>query len=110
MPHNPSRHAVWFRLVRVRSPLLTESLRFLFHGLLRCFSSPGALVTPYVFRCACPGFSQDGFLHSEILGSSLLCSSPRRIAASASFIGNLSLGIRRAPSVALNSSHLARCL
>ena len=29
-----------FRLVRFRSPLLTESLRFLFIGLLRCFSSP----------------------------------------------------------------------
>ena len=29
-----------FRLFRFRSPLLTESLRFLFLGLLRCFSSP----------------------------------------------------------------------
>ncbi len=31
-----------FRLLRVRSPLLTESSLFL--GLLRCFSSPGSLV------------------------------------------------------------------
>ena len=100
MPHDPSMHARWFRLVRVRSPLLTESLRFLFHGLLRCFSSPGALLTSYVFRSGCHGINRDGFPHSEILGSSLWCSSPRRIVASTSFIGNLSLGIRRAPSVA----------
>jgi hypothetical protein len=100
MPYNPSRHADWFRLVRFRSPLLTESLRFLFHGLVRCFSSPGALLTPYGFRCGCRSITLDGFPHSEILGSSLLCSSPRRIAAYASFFGNLSLGIRRAPSVA----------
>src|SRR5438874_6075989 len=30
-----------FRLFRFRSPLLTESLRFLFLRLLRCFTSPG---------------------------------------------------------------------
>ena len=30
-----------FRLFRFRSPLLTESLRFLFLWLLRCFTSPG---------------------------------------------------------------------
>ena len=105
MPHDPSRQADWFRLVRVRSPLLTESLRFLFLGLLRCFSSPGALLTPYVFRCGCHDITRDGFPHSEILGSSLLCSSPRRIAAYASFFGNLSLGIHRAPSVAYFRVH-----
>lgn len=49
MPHNPSRQAHWFRLVRFRSPLLTESLRFLFLGLLRCFSSPGALLVSYYY-------------------------------------------------------------
>lgn len=31
----------WFGLFRFRSPLLTESLRFLFLWLLRCFTSPG---------------------------------------------------------------------
>ena len=30
----------WFGLLRFRSPLLTESLRFLFLRVLRCFSSP----------------------------------------------------------------------
>ncbi len=50
MSYNPHWHANGFGLVRVRSPLLTESLRFLFHGLLRCFSSPGALLTPYFIQ------------------------------------------------------------
>ena len=35
-----------FRLFRFRSPLLTESLRFLLLGLLRCFSSPTYLQAP----------------------------------------------------------------
>lgn len=102
MPHYPNRQACWFRLFRFRSPLLTESLRFLFHGLLRCFSSAGSLLTPYVFRCGSPDITLTGFPHSEIRGSSLLCSSPRRFAAYASFFGNLSLGIRRTPFVACN--------
>ena len=36
----------WFRLIRVRSPLLTESLCFLFLCLLRCFTSAGSLPGP----------------------------------------------------------------
>ena len=31
----------WFGLFRFRSPLLTESILFLFLRLLRCFTSPG---------------------------------------------------------------------
>ena len=34
-----------FGLFRFRSPLLTESLRFLFLRVLRCFTSPGSLPT-----------------------------------------------------------------
>ncbi len=100
MPHDPNKQARWFRLFRFRSPLLTESLRVLFLRLLRCFSSPGSLHTHYEFMCRSQGITPVGFPHSEIHGSSLLCSSPWRIAAYASFIGNLSLGIRRTPSVA----------
>ena len=36
-------------LFRVRSPLLTESLRFLFLGLLRCFTSPRVASPDYEF-------------------------------------------------------------
>ena len=38
-----------FRLFRFRSPLLTESLRFLFLGLLRCFTSPRMASPDYEF-------------------------------------------------------------
>ena len=38
--------STWFGLFRVRSPLLTESLLYLFLRLLRCFSSPGSLRLP----------------------------------------------------------------
>ena len=38
-----------FRLFRFRSPLLTESLRFLFLGLLRCFTSPRFASADYEF-------------------------------------------------------------
>jgi len=53
-----------------------------------------------------------GFPHSDTSGSTLLCSSPERFAAYASFIGSLSLGIRRTPLVAyFVKQHLssARC-
>ena len=54
-----------------------------------------------------------GFPHSDTSGSTLLCSSPERFAAYASFIGGLSLGIRRTPLVAyFVKQHLssARCI
>ncbi len=42
-PEHSIKHIKTFGLIRVRSPLLTESLRFLFLRVLRCFSSPGLL-------------------------------------------------------------------
>ena len=39
-----------FGLFPFRSPLLRESHCFLFLGVFRCFSSPGSLYPPYVFR------------------------------------------------------------
>ena len=38
-----------FGLIRFRSPLLTESVRFLFLGLLRCFTSPRFALQDYEF-------------------------------------------------------------
>ena len=54
---------------------------FLFLRVLRCFSSPGALLTAYEFSCGCPGITPDGFPHSDIHGSILACSSPWLFAA-----------------------------
>ena len=46
-----------FRLFRFRSPLLTESLRFLFLGLLRCFTSPRFASMDYEFIQSITGIS-----------------------------------------------------
>ena len=78
--YNPSnallRH--WFGLFPGRSPLLGESLvYFLFLKVLRCFSSLGSppdLVRMTVLQTA-------GLSHSEILGSKVICTLPRLIAA-----------------------------
>jgi hypothetical protein len=65
-----------FGLLPVRSPLLGKSLTcFLFLRVLRCFSSPRLLS-----RRSIP-VNRDGLPHSDICGSSLVCSSPQLIAA-----------------------------
>ena len=66
-----------FGLLRVRSPLLAQSLvYFLFLRVLRCFSSPGSLRPSDGDAVA-----RAGLPHSEIRGSGDICSSPRLIAA-----------------------------
>jgi hypothetical protein len=87
--------------LRFRSPLLTQSIVFfLFLRLLRCFTSPGiaffslssspspvSLPLRAVFRCrfgfrkSHAGITLHRLPHSEISGSSLMCSSPKLIAA-----------------------------
>ena len=54
---------------------------FLFLGLLRCISSPRFLYPPYIFRWEYPDMTQDGFPHSDIHGSKVVCTSPWLIAA-----------------------------
>ena len=79
---NPREQAPWFGLVRVRSPLLAQSLCLIsfpadtemFH-FSACRPS-GLCVQPEV-----TGSSPAGFLHSEILGSMRVCRSPKLIAA-----------------------------
>ena len=78
-PHRHRRQAmppVGFGLLPVRSPLLRESSLFL--GVLRCFSSPGALfgIAPKV-----PGRAPGGLPHSEIPGSLAASASPGHFAA-----------------------------
>ena len=68
-----------FRLLRFRSPLLTE---YLFLRVLRCFSSPGALYPAYVFSRECLGITPGGFPHSDTAGSSFASNSPALIAGS----------------------------
>ena len=54
---------------------------FLLLGLLRCFSSPRFLLLHYVFMQGYLHITVGGFPHSEICGSSDMCSSPQLIAA-----------------------------
>jgi hypothetical protein len=89
-----------FGLVRFRSPLLTESILFLFLRLLRCFTSPGfacfflpsSIATSWL-QCQGPlrvpagfgkrrqGINPARLPHSEISGSKRMCRSPKLIAA-----------------------------
>ena len=70
-----------FRLFRFRSPLLTESLRFPFLRVLRCFSSPAYLLTAYRFSSGSPGITLEGLPHSDIPGSQPAGDSPGLFAA-----------------------------
>src|SRR2546430_9677874 len=80
LPHPREDKSSRFRLFRFRSPLLTESLRFLFLGLLRCFTSPRFASLDYEFIQRYPDVTRDGLSHSEIPGSKPACGSPGLIA------------------------------
>src|SRR5699024_10418245 len=47
-----------------------------FLQVLRCFTSPRSLHTPYTFRRGWPGMTPTGFPHSDTLGSQLVCQLP----------------------------------
>ena len=89
-----------FRLLRFRSPLLTESLRFIFLGLLRCFSSPA-----YPRKAM---YSLCGDTAQPVPGSPIrvppdqsMFAAPRRVSPlTAPFIGSLPQGIHHTPFVA----------
>src|SRR4026207_1250479 len=54
---------------------------FLLVRVLRWFTSPRCPPPAYGFSRGSPGITQEGFPHSDIPGSKLVCSSPRLIAA-----------------------------
>ena len=94
-PKHSIKHIKTFGLIRFRSPLLTESLRFLFLRVLRCFSSPGLLLSAIgggwlVFnQPGCPiRTSRDQFV----------CANPPSFSQlTTSFFASESLGIRHTP-------------
>lgn len=67
----------WFGLLRVRSPLLAQSLLF----------SPPTGTKMFQFPAFAPGYcrvsrlQRDGFPHSDICGSPVICTSPQLFAA-----------------------------
>src|SRR5580700_10337617 len=70
-----------FRLFRVRSPLLSESLLFSFPPGTEMVHFPGFARTRLCIYRAVIRFCRIGFPHSEIPGSMPTCGSPRLIAA-----------------------------
>lgn len=53
-PCNPKEQALWFRLFRFRSPLLSESLLISIPPGTEMFQFPGCASYPYVFRVRFP--------------------------------------------------------
>ena len=68
-------------LLRVRSPLLAESLLMSVPGLLRWFTSPSVAPPRYFIHARGDGIAPAGLPHSEIHGSKGMCTSPWLIAA-----------------------------
>src|SRR6202020_2413404 len=71
--HNPYpvTHAHGLAILRVRSPLLTESHLFSFPTGTEMFHFPAFPPAPYVFRYGGHDITRGGFPHSDILGSTL---------------------------------------
>jgi hypothetical protein len=87
----------WFGLIPVRSPLLGEW--FLFLWVLRCFSSPGSLHRPYVFRPGCRWIAAAGFPIRKSSDRHLYTASRGLSQCPTSFIGVWRQGIHRVPLV-----------
>jgi hypothetical protein len=80
-PYNPEVQALRFGLIRVRSPLLAESLLFSLPAGTEMVHFPALPSPTYGFSRRSGGITRRGFPHSDIPGSKLVCSSPRLIAA-----------------------------
>ena len=78
----PQGQRPWFGLFRFRSPLLTESHSFSFPPVTEMFHFTGYCVSfPILFRKERYRIKGIRLPHSEISGSTLVCSSPKLIAA-----------------------------
>ena len=78
---NPGEQAPRFGLLRVRSPLLAQSLLFSSPAGTEMFHFPASRFGGLFIHPPMTASSADGLLHSEILGSKRVCRSPGLIAA-----------------------------
>ena len=78
---NPGKQASRFGLLRVRSPLLAQSLLFSSPAGTEMFHFPACRFDGLFIHPPMTASSADGLLHSEILGSKRVCRSPGLIAA-----------------------------
>ena len=77
-----SSRIAWFGLVRFRSPLLSESRLIYFPPGTEMVHFPGFALYAYGFSVWYTTFTSCGFPHSDIFGSQVACTSPKRFAAS----------------------------
>ena len=70
-PYDPrlSLRITWFRLLRFRSPLLSESRLIYFPPGTEMVHFPGFAPYAYVFSVWSATFTSRGFPHSDIFGS-----------------------------------------
>ena len=97
---NPGEQAPRFGLLRVRSPLLAQSLLFSVPAGTEMFHFPASRLDGLFIHPPMTVSSTDGLLHSEILGSKRVCRSPAPRGLSqltASFVALRCQGIHRAP-------------
>ncbi len=100
-PYNPREQAPWFGLLRVRSPLLAESLTcFLLLEVLRWFTSLRCPHTPMDSACDLPVLAGRGFPIRTSPGQSLFAAHRGLSQLTASFIDFQRQGIHRTPLVA----------
>ena len=78
---NPGEQAPRFGLLRVRSPLLAQSLLFSSPAGTEMFHFPAYRLDGLCIHPPMTVSSTDGLLHSEIVGSKRVCRSPGLIAA-----------------------------
>jgi len=105
MPHNPDARRPRFRLLRVRSPLLTESLLLSFRPATEMFQFTGC---PLPALCVQTGvtmlFTPPGYPIRRSLDHCVIAAPQSISLLTASFIGPLPPGIHRAPFVAFVST------
>ena len=80
-PTTPTCKHAGLGYLRVRSPLLAKSLLFSVPVGTEMVHFPTLPSNAYVFSEGYPDMTLGGFPHSEIFGSTLVCSSPKLIAA-----------------------------
>lgn len=87
----------WFRLFRVRSPLLTESLLMSVPPGTKMFQFPGCASPPYVFRCMIIPLARNWVVPFGDPRIKVCLATPRGLSQPAtSFIACSSLGIHHA--------------
>jgi len=108
-PYNPGPVDLRFGLFRFRSPLLTESILFLFLRLLRCFTSPGiAQPALCIQRRMTEHYSMSGFPIRKSPDQRVFAA-PRSLSQlTTSFIACWRQGIHHVPLVACPNSLLDR--